>query len=68
MQNSICMLVLNKIDLLEHTDFNMDGFKDDLNMVNPNVPLFELSCKTEQGVEPFIKWFENEISNSGKKG
>ena len=35
-------VVLNKIDLIPHTDFNRDDFERDLRMVNPRVPLFPL--------------------------
>ncbi len=60
-------VVLNKIDLIPHTDFNRDDFERDLRMVNPRVPLFPLSCRTHEGVDGFMHWFGNEISNSLKK-
>ena len=54
-------VVLNKTDLLPYTDFNSRSFLDDLNQVNPQIPLFELSCRTGQGLEKFLEWVKTSI-------
>ncbi len=54
-------VVLNKTDLMAYTDFNYQSFLADLNQVNPNIPLFELSCRTGQGLDKFLEWVKTSI-------
>lgn len=56
-------VVLNKIDLLEHTNFNYEAFAKDLRLVNPTVPLFETSCTRSKGLEGWYSWLEEEGRN-----
>ena len=51
-------VILNKIDLLEHTNFNYDAFVKDLRGVNPTVPLFETSCTRGEGLDGWFQWLE----------
>ncbi|MDP6355619.1 MAG: hydrogenase nickel incorporation protein HypB, partial [Planctomycetota bacterium] len=37
--------ILNKIDLLPYVDFDEAQFSDDLNRLNPSLPLLRLSCR-----------------------
>jgi hydrogenase nickel incorporation protein HypB len=49
-------VVLNKADLLEVFEFDVDYFRRGLEMVNPGVPLFIVSCRTGDGVEDWANW------------
>jgi hydrogenase nickel incorporation protein HypB len=49
-------VVLNKADLLEVFEFDVDYFQRGLEMVNPGVPLFIVSCRTGDGVEDWTTW------------
>jgi len=49
-------VALNKIDLIEHTDFNRERFRDRLARLSRDVRVFELSAKTAQGVPGFADW------------
>ncbi|RME65724.1 MAG: hydrogenase accessory protein HypB [Caldilineae bacterium] len=49
-------VVLNKADLLEVFDFDVDYFTQGLRMVNPDAPLFVLSCRTGEGVDAWVAW------------
>jgi hydrogenase nickel incorporation protein HypB len=52
-----CELVLiNKIDLLEHLDFDLELFHYKLDAVHPDVETMELSAKTGEGTEAFRDW------------
>ena len=52
-----CELVLiNKIDLLEHLDFDLDLFLYNLDAVNPTARRMLLSAKTGEGTEAFRDW------------
>jgi hydrogenase nickel incorporation protein HypB len=52
-----CELVLvNKIDLLPHLDFDLDRFLANLDAVHPDVPRLLVSAKTGEGVEQWRDW------------
>jgi hydrogenase nickel incorporation protein HypB len=52
-----CELVLiNKIDLLEHLDFDLELFHYKLDAVHPDVDTMELSAKTGEGTDAFRDW------------
>jgi hydrogenase nickel incorporation protein HypB len=54
-----CELVLiNKIDLLEHLDFDLDKFLYHLDAVHPEVEHMLVSARTGEGVEGFQAWLE----------
>ncbi len=54
-------VVLNKMDLVEHTNFNYNLFMKDLRTVNPEVPLFEVSCTNGKGLGPWFEWIEKRV-------
>jgi hydrogenase nickel incorporation protein HypB len=49
-------LVLNKIDLLPYTDFDVAAFTEDFRRINASAPVFHVSCRTGEGVEAFAGW------------
>ena len=52
-----CELVLvNKVDLLEHLDYDLDRFLYNLDQVNPDVPRMLVSARTGEGVDAWREW------------
>jgi hydrogenase nickel incorporation protein HypB len=52
-----CELVLiNKIDLLPHLDFDLDRFVYNLDQVNPGVERILVSAKTGEGIDEWREW------------
>jgi hydrogenase nickel incorporation protein HypB len=52
-----CELVLvNKIDLLPHLDFDLEKFLHNLDAVHPDVPRLLVSARTGEGVEAWRDW------------
>jgi hydrogenase nickel incorporation protein HypB len=52
-----CELVLvNKVDLLPHLDFDLDKFLYNLDAVNPGVERMLVSARTGEGVDAFGQW------------
>ena len=49
-------ILLNKIDLMAWTDFNCDFFYESVRALNSHAPVFELSCRTGEGMEDWITW------------
>jgi hydrogenase nickel incorporation protein HypB len=55
-------VVLNKTDLLIHTDFSHETFLADMHQVNPGIPIFELSCRTGDGLDEFLEWIKLSVA------
>lgn len=51
-------LILNKMDLLPYIDFNMDYFRRGIEILNPEVAFFPISCKTGEGVAEWVAWLK----------
>lgn len=49
-------LVLNKIDLLPYTNADMEKIKKDSLSLNPKLKIFDVSCKTGEGVGDWVNW------------
>jgi hydrogenase nickel incorporation protein HypB len=50
------LVVINKIDLLPHVDFDLERFHHHLDAVNPGVARIETSARTGEGVDEFRDW------------
>ncbi|MCU1455416.1 MAG: Hydrogenase accessory protein HypB [Acidimicrobiales bacterium] len=50
------VVVVNKIDLLPHLDFDLDQFLGNLHDVNPHAAVFQVSARTGEGVDPWCRW------------
>jgi hydrogenase nickel incorporation protein HypB len=50
------LVVINKIDLLPHLDFDMERFLRNLDGVHPGVARMQVSARTGEGVEAFRDW------------
>jgi hydrogenase nickel incorporation protein HypB len=50
------LVVVNKVDLLEHVDFSMDRFDSFLDAVHPGVQRMALSARSGEGVDAFRDW------------
>ncbi|HEX4760949.1 MAG TPA: hydrogenase nickel incorporation protein HypB [Thermoleophilaceae bacterium] len=53
------LVVVNKIDLLPHVDFDLDRFLGYLQQVNPGVEHLVVSAKTGEGVDEFRGWLRS---------
>ena len=50
------LVLVNKVDLLEHLDFDLEEFLDNLDAVNPGVRRVLTSARTGQGVDEWCDW------------
>jgi hydrogenase nickel incorporation protein HypB len=50
------LVVVNKMDLLPHLDFDLDRFHDNLDAVHPGVRRMHVSARTGEGVGAFRDW------------
>jgi hydrogenase nickel incorporation protein HypB len=60
---SICdVLLVNKIDYLALSDFDMDAMRKRVLALNPKIKILEVSCKTGAGVDDWAAWLKNEVA------
>jgi hydrogenase nickel incorporation protein HypB len=52
------LVVINKIDLLPHLDFDMERFLGALDAVHPGVERMHLRARTGEGVDAFRDWLQ----------
>lgn len=56
------VLIVNKMDLLEYTNFSMDELYRDIRSLNADMEIFEISCTTGEGLEELQDFFKQKIS------
>ena len=56
------VLIINKTDLLPYIDFDMDYFRKGVEMLNPGLTTFAVSCKTGEGFDEWLSWLKAKIS------
>ena len=61
-----CELVLiNKIDLLPHLDFDLERFEYNLDAVHPDVERLRVSAQTGEGIDEWRAWLERVPDRTG---
>ncbi len=53
------VLVINKIDLLPYVDADLDAIRRHARQINPDLRIFEVSCKTGAGLADWCGWLES---------
>ena len=56
------VLLINKIDLLPYVDCSIEKIKADSLNINPDLTIFELSCKTGEGLVSWCDWLKEKVS------
>ena len=61
---SVChALVINKIDYLELSDFSIEKCRERVLKLNPGIQIFEVSCRTGEGMQRWIAWLERQVND-----
>jgi hydrogenase nickel incorporation protein HypB len=63
MYRGVDALVINKVDLLPYVSFDMEYFRRGVEILNPGVKTFALSCRTGEGFDDWAAWVIEEVSN-----
>lgn len=61
MYRGVDALVINKIDLLPYISFDMDYFRKGVEVLNPGLITFPLSCKTGEGLDDWLRWIKSQF-------
>jgi hydrogenase nickel incorporation protein HypB len=56
------VMILNKIDLLAYTDFDVDFAVRDAKALNPKLDVIKMSARTGEGFDAWTGWLERRIA------
>ncbi|MBN2437275.1 MAG: hydrogenase nickel incorporation protein HypB [Deltaproteobacteria bacterium] len=56
------VMIINKIDLLPHLDFERDKARRDALALNRDLNIFEVSCRTGEGLDGWFGWLEERVT------
>ncbi len=59
-------MVLNKVDLLPYVDFDMQRARDFSTKLNKNLPIFEVSCRNQEGLNDWYQWLRDMLAQKKK--
>jgi len=59
------VLLINKIDLLPYVDCSVEKIKEEALKINPEMTIFEISCKTGEGLDAWCNWLRDEVKIRG---
>jgi hydrogenase nickel incorporation protein HypB len=57
------VVLLNKCDLLHVFDFDVDYFQRGISMVNPEAPVYLISCRTGAGMHAWTEWLLSHLKS-----
>ena len=58
------LILLNKSDLAPHVSFDRAGFEADVRLLNPTVPILDLSARTEEGIDAWLAWLDVGVASA----
>ena len=62
------VLLLNKMDLCEYQNFNLEYFRHGVEVLNPGLAFFPLSCRTGEGFDAWLAWLRDRITERSRIG
>ncbi len=62
------VLLVNKTDLLPYLDCSIEAIREESLKVNPNLTIFEVSCKTGEGLEDWFQWLRDRVAEKARHG
>jgi hydrogenase nickel incorporation protein HypB len=60
-------VIINKMDLLPHVDFDLVAFRRSITGLNPKAEAFQVSCKTGEGIERWCSWILKQVETNATK-
>ncbi len=61
------VLLINKIDLLPYVDCSLEKIREDSLGINPELTIFEVSCRTGEGLEGWYDWLSKRVRKACEK-
>jgi len=63
MYRGVDVLIINKMDLLPYIPFDLNYFKRGVEVLNPSLTTFEVSCTTGAGIQAWVEWLKKTVNN-----
>jgi hydrogenase nickel incorporation protein HypB len=63
MYRGVDALIINKIDLLPYVPFDMDYFRRGVEILNPGLVTYPVSCTTGEGLAKWVQWIDDELKH-----
>jgi hydrogenase nickel incorporation protein HypB len=60
------VLLINKIDLLPYVDCSIERIEEEAKKINPDLTIFRISCKTDEGLNDWYSWLREQVKNKKK--
>lgn len=57
------VLLINKIDAVEHFNFNLEAVRERVTKLNPDIKIIPISAKTGEGFDEWVTWVRDEVKN-----
>jgi hydrogenase nickel incorporation protein HypB len=64
MYQDVDALIINKIDLLPYVEFDMEYFEKGVQILNPGLVTFHISCQTGEGIPAWTAWLTELITDT----
>ena len=61
------VILVNKMDLLPYSNFDLDAYIKAVRGLNPKVDVIDVSCMTGAGIINWISWLRGQLGKSPKK-
>lgn len=60
------LLLINKIDVLEYFDFDLEACKERVKKLNPKAEVITISARNGEGIDKFAEWIRKEVKEWNK--
>lgn len=57
------VLLINKIDVIDHFDFDLESVINHVKKINPKVKIIPISARTGEGIDEWVNWIREEVKN-----
>lgn len=57
------VLLINKIDVVDYFDFDLEAVKEHAKKLNPNIKIIPISAKTGEGINEWADWIRSEVKS-----
>jgi hydrogenase nickel incorporation protein HypB len=61
------VLLINKMDVIEYFDFDLEVVKERAKKLNPNIKVIPISARTGEGMGEWAEWIRGEVKNWNEK-
>jgi hydrogenase nickel incorporation protein HypB len=65
MFSEVDLLIINKLDTISLFDFDLDAVREQVEKLNPGIPVLCVSAKTGEGFAELADWLRGEIKREG---